>query len=101
MILLLQKKIKKKEIVVSIKEKSWRALYTHYYAHFLNLVVGNTMNTLSLEGRYWNYIRINQTRKNMLKRDIKLCSLQKGPYKEGEFDNFVKLPKVTLFCPTW
>ena len=35
----------------------------------------------------------------MPKRDIKFCSLQKEPYKEGEFDNFVKLPKVTLFCP--
>lgn len=48
MILLLQKKIKKKEIVVSIKEKKWRALYTHYYAHLLNLVVSNTMKTLKV-----------------------------------------------------
>lgn len=47
-IVVTKKKLKKKEIVVSVKEKKWRALYTHYYAHLLNLVVSNTMKTLKV-----------------------------------------------------
>ena len=64
-------------VVVQIKEEENRALYTHFYAHSLNLAIGDTMeNPPLLKHAIDNTFELPKLVKKSPKKDSKLKEMQ-------------------------
>ena len=91
----------KNGVVVKIKKEEQRALYSHCYAHSLNLAVGDTMKSLKvLQDTIDTTFELTKLIKFSPNRDAVLRNLQIRINNEDAFEDFVKPPRVTLFCPT-
>ena len=83
-----------------------RALYTHYYAHSMNLAVGDTIKVcLVLNDTIDNTYELTKLVKMPPKRDATLHSIQaennsRSNNKDGEFVDRRKKPTIKLFCHT-
>ena len=96
----------KKRVTVQIKSENERTLYTHCYAHSINLVVGDTMKVCPvLKETIDNTYELTKLVKMFHKRDAKLHSIQaennsSGSNEDGEFVDGLKNPTIKLFCHT-
>ena len=98
----------KNGVVVKIKEEEKRALYTHCYAHSLNLAVGDTMkNSKILKDTIDTTFELTKLVKKSPKRDAKLTSIKntipEDDNANGDEDSFVrfsKTPSISMFCHT-
>lgn len=100
----------KNGVVVRIKEDEKRALYTHCYAHSLNLAVGDTMKTSKLlNDTIDTTFELTKLVKKSPKRDAKLKSIKNKIVPDCEsdgdddgdpFERLIKSPTIILFCPT-
>ena len=91
----------KNGVVVKIKKEEQRALYSHCYAHSLNLAVGDTMKSPKvLQDTTDAIFELTKLIKFSPKRDAVLRNPQSRINSEDAFEDFVKPPRVTLFCPT-
>ena len=91
----------KNGVVVKIKKEDQRALYSHCYAHSLNLAVGDTMKSSKvLQDTIDTTFELTKLIKFSPKRDAVLRNLQSRINNEDAFEDFVKPLRVTLFCPT-
>ena len=94
-------------VVVQIKEKEKRALYTHCYAQSLNLVIGSTMkNSALLKHTIDNNFELTKLVKKSLKKDSKLKEIQSSLAIADDCDNEdyelnEAKPSISMFCPTW
>ena len=81
-----------------------RALYTHYYAHSMNLAVGDTIKVcLVLNDTIDNTYELTKLVKMPPKRDATLHCIQaennsSSNNKDGEFVDGRKKPTIKLFC---
>ena len=67
----------KSGIVVQTKSKEEHALHTHYYAHSINLAVGDTMKVCPvLKDAIYNIYELTKLVKMSSKRDVKRHSIQ-------------------------
>ena len=90
----------KNGVVVKIKKEEQRALYSHCYVYSLNLAVGDTMKSSKvLQDTIDTTFELTKLIKFSPKRDAVLCNLQSQINNEA-FEDFVKPPQVTPFCPT-
>ena len=91
----------KNGVVVKIKKEEQRALYSHFYAHSLNLAVSDTMKSSKvLQDTIDTTFELTKLIKFSAKRDAVLRNLQSRINNKDAFEDFVKPPRVTLFCPT-
>ena len=91
----------KNGVVVQIKKEQQRKLYSHCYAHSLNLAVGDTMKSSNvLQDTIDTTFELTKLIKFSPERDAVLRKLQSRINNEDAFEDFVKPPRVTLFCPT-
>ena len=93
-------------VVVQIKEEQKRALYTHCYAHSLNLAIGDTMkNSALLKHTIDNPLELTKLVKKSPKKDSKLKEIQNSlaiaddRHNEDYEMNKAK-PSISMFCPT-
>ena len=93
-------------VVVQIKEKEKRALYTHCYAQSLNLVIGSTMkNSALLKHTIDNNFELTKLVKKSLKKDSKLKEIQSSLAIADDCDNEdyemnEAKPSISMFCLT-
>ena len=93
-------------LAVQIKSEEERALYTHCYAHSINLAVGDTMKVCPvLKDTIENTYKLTKLVKMSPKRDAKLHFIQAennsgGINKDAEFVDGLKYPTIKLFCHT-
>ena len=92
-------------VVVQIKEEQKRALYTHCYAHSLNLAIGDTMkNSALLKHTIDNTFELTKLVKKSPKKDSKLKEIQNSlaiaddRHNEDYELNKAK-PSISMFCP--
>ena len=103
----------KSGVAVQIKSEETRALYTHCYAHSINLAVGDTMKAIPfMKETIDNTYELTKLVKKSPKRDAKLHAIQnEGKVKCGkddngdddeytEYDDMIKNPTVKIFCHT-
>lgn len=99
----------KRGVAVQIKSEENRALYTHCYAHSINLAVGDTMKACPvLKDTIDNTYELTKLVKKSPKRDAKLHAIQgESNIKAGdnneeddEYDDMLKNPTIKLFCHT-
>ena len=96
----------KSGVAVQIKSEKERTLYTNYYAHSINLAIGETMKVCPvLKGTTDNTYELTKRVKMSPKRDAKLYSIQaennsSGSNEDGEFVDRLKNPTIKLFCHT-
>ena len=88
----------KSRVTVQIKSKEERALYTHCYAHSINLAVGDMMTVRPVVKDFIdNTYELTKLVKMSPKRDAKLHSIQaennsSGTSEDGEFVDGLKTP---------
>ena len=93
-------------VVVQIKEEEKRALYTHCYAHSLNLAIGDTMkNSALLKHTIDNTFELTKLVKKSPKKDSKLKEIQNSLAIADDRDNEdyelnKAKPSISMFCPT-
>ena len=96
----------KNRVAVQIKSEEERALYTHCYAHSINLVVGDTIKVCPVyKGTIDSTYELPKLVKVSPKRDAKLNYIQmennfSGSYEDGEFVDGLKNLTIKLFCHT-
>ena len=96
----------KSRVAGQIKSEEERALYTHCYAHSINLAVGDTMKVcLVLKYTIDKTYELTKLVKVSPKRDAKLHFIQaennsSGSNENGEFVDRLKNPTIKLFCRT-
>ena len=93
----------KNGVAKMIKNTERRALYTHCYAHSLNLAVGDTMNACPiLKDTIDTTYELTKLVKMSPKRDAKLKSLQEEQQNSepDDLDEWIKDPSIKLFCHT-
>ena len=95
----------KNGVVLQINQEELRALYTHCYAHSLNLAVGNTMrNCYLLQCTIDNTFELTKLVKKSPKWDSKFKKIQTSLANESENDEFKlhdsKPSTISMFCPT-
>ena len=78
----------KNRVVVQIKEEEKRALYTHCYAHSLNLAIGDTMkNSALLKHTIDKTFELTKLVKKSLKKDSKLKEIENSFAIADDRDN--------------
>ena len=93
-------------VVVQIKEEQKQALYTHCYAHSLNLAIGDTMkNSALLKHTIDNTFELTKLVKKSPKKDSKLKEIQNSLAIADDRDNEdyelnKAKPSISMFCPT-
>ena len=93
------------EVVVPIKAEEKRALYTHCYAHSLNLTIGDTMkNSVLLKHTIDNTFELTKLVKKSPKKDSKLKEIQNSLAIADDRDNEdyelkEAKPSISMFCP--
>ena len=93
-------------VVVQIKEEQKRALYTHCYAHSLNLAIGDTMkNSALLKHTIDNTFELTKLVKKSPKKDSKLKEIQNSlAIADDRHNEDYELNKakssISMFCPT-
>ena len=93
-------------LAVQIKSEEERALYTHCYAHSINLAVGDTMKVCPvLKDTIDNTYKLTKLVKMSPKRDAKLHFIQAennsgDSNKDAEFVDGLKYPTIKSFCHT-
>ena len=96
----------KSRVVVHIKSKEERALYTHYYAYLINLAVGGTMKVSPvLKDTIGNTYELTKLVKMSPKHDAKLHCMQaednsSSSNEDGKFVDGLKKLTMKLFCLT-
>ena len=96
----------RKGVVVQIKEEQKRSLYTHCYAHSLNLAIDDTMkNSAVLKHTIGNTFELTKLVKKSLKKDSKLKEIQNFLAIADDRDNEdyevnEANPSTSMFCPT-
>ena len=95
----------KNGVAVQIKREEQRALYTHCYAHSINLAVGDTMKVYPvLKDTINNTYELTKLVKKSPKRDAKLRAIQGTVNvtsgEDDEYDELLKNPSIKLFCNT-
>ena len=96
----------KSGVAVQIKSEKERTLYTNYYAHSINLAIGETMKVCPvLKDTTDNTYELTKLVKMSPKRDAKLYSIQaennsSGSNEDGEFVDRLKNPTIKSFCHT-
>ena len=93
-------------VVVQIKEEQKRALYTHCYAHSLNLAIGDTMkNSALLKHAIDNTFDLTKLVKKSPKKDSKLKEIQNSltiadDRNNEDYELNKAKPSISMFCPT-
>ena len=93
----------KSGVAVQIKNEESRALYTHCYAHSINLAVGDTMKSCPvLKDTIDNTYKLTKLVKKSPKRDVKLRAIQGNTVsgEDDEYEEMLKNPTIKLFCHT-
>ena len=93
----------KSGVAVQIKNEESRALYTHCYAHSINLAVGDTMKSCPvLKDTIDNTYELTKLVKKSPKRDAKLRAIQGNTVsgEDDEYEEMLKNPTIKLFCHT-
>ena len=96
----------KSMVAIQIKNEKERTLYTHGYAHLINLAVGDTMKVCPvLKDTVDNTYELTKLVKMSPERDAKPHSIQvennaSGSNEDGEFVDGLKNPTIKLFCHT-
>lgn len=93
----------KSGVAVQIKSEENRALYTHCYAHSINLAVGDTMKSCPvLQDTIDNTYELTKLVKKSPKRDSKLRAIQGNTISgdDDEYEEMLRNPTIKLFCHT-
>ena len=93
-------------VVVQIKKEEKRALYTHCYAHSLNLAIDNTMkNSALLKHTIHNTFELTKLVKKSLKKDSKLKEVHNSlaiadDRNNQDYELNEAKPSISVFCQT-
>ena len=93
----------KSGVAVQIKNEESHALYTHCYAHSINLAVGDTMKSCPvLKDTIDNTDELTKIVKKSPKRDAKLRAIEGNTVsgEDDEYEEMLKNPTIKLFCHT-
>ena len=93
----------KSGVALQIKNEESHALYTHCYAHSINLAVGDTMKSCPvLKDTIDNTYELTKLVKKSPKRDAKLRAIQGNTVsgEDDEYEEMLKNPTIKLFCHT-